>query len=113
MDSNHITVVYKWTAKPGKLEELRSIYAEVTKAMEQNELYGRLQAPMYHQLTELIEEYQPDRILCAQQLPALIVHALSESGEIDIPWYITVTDYMAHSSWILSDVDGYFVPWPG
>ena len=37
MDNQHITVVYKWTAKPGKLEELTSIYAEVTKAMEQNE----------------------------------------------------------------------------
>ena len=37
MDSNHITVVYKWTAKPGKLEELKSIYGQVTEAMQQNE----------------------------------------------------------------------------
>ena len=37
MPSQNITVVYKWTAKPGKLEELRSIYAEVTKAMERDE----------------------------------------------------------------------------
>ena len=37
MDNQHITVVYKWTAKPGKLDELTSIYTEVTKAMEQNE----------------------------------------------------------------------------
>ena len=37
MDSNHITVVYKWTAQPGKLEELSAIYAEVTDAMEKNE----------------------------------------------------------------------------
>jgi quinol monooxygenase YgiN len=37
MDNQHITVVYKWTAKPGKLDELTSIYNEVTKAMEQNE----------------------------------------------------------------------------
>ncbi len=37
MDNQHITVVYKWTAHPGKLDELTSIYAEVTKAMEQNE----------------------------------------------------------------------------
>jgi len=32
MDSNHITVIYKWTAQPGKLDELTSIYAEVTDA---------------------------------------------------------------------------------
>ena len=37
MDSNHVTVVYKWTAQPGKLEELRSIYSDVTDAMEANE----------------------------------------------------------------------------
>ncbi len=37
MQSEHITVVYKWTAKPGKLDELTSIYAQVTEAMKQNE----------------------------------------------------------------------------
>ena len=37
MDNQHITVIYKWTANPGKLDELTAIYAEVTKAMEQNE----------------------------------------------------------------------------
>ena len=37
MDSNHITVVYKWTAQDGKLDELTSIYKDVTDAMEQNE----------------------------------------------------------------------------
>ncbi len=37
MDSNHITVTYKWTAQPGKLDELTSIYRDVTTAMEQNE----------------------------------------------------------------------------
>ena len=37
MDSKHITVVYKWTAQPGKLDELKSIYTDVSAAMEQNE----------------------------------------------------------------------------
>lgn len=37
MDSDHITVVYKWTAKPGKLDELTTIYKAVTDAMERNE----------------------------------------------------------------------------
>ena len=37
MTSAHITVVYKWTAKPGMLDELRSIYQQVTEAMQQNE----------------------------------------------------------------------------
>ena len=37
MDSDHVTVVYKWTARSGKLDELASIYTDVTNAMEQNE----------------------------------------------------------------------------
>jgi quinol monooxygenase YgiN len=37
MDNQHITVIYKWTANPGKLDELTAIYTGVTEAMEQNE----------------------------------------------------------------------------
>ncbi len=37
MDSNHVTVVYKWTAHPGKLDELTAIYRDVTDAMQENE----------------------------------------------------------------------------
>lgn len=37
MTSEHITVVYKWTAQPGKLEELQEIYKKVTGAMKENE----------------------------------------------------------------------------
>ncbi len=34
---NAITVIYKWTAREGKLAELTSIYRNVTDAMHQNE----------------------------------------------------------------------------
>ena len=37
MKSNQITVFYKWTAKPGKLDELKAMYEEVCKAMKDNE----------------------------------------------------------------------------
>jgi quinol monooxygenase YgiN len=37
MQKEHITVVYKWTANPGKIDELSKIYADVTRAMEENE----------------------------------------------------------------------------
>lgn len=37
MKSNQITVFYKWTAKPGKLNELKAMYKEVYKAMQDNE----------------------------------------------------------------------------
>jgi quinol monooxygenase YgiN len=37
MTNTHIAVVYKWTANPGKLDELKAIYEQVTEAMKQNE----------------------------------------------------------------------------
>ena len=37
MERTHIIVVYKWTAKAGKLDELKAIYERVAEAMMQNE----------------------------------------------------------------------------
>ena len=37
MQTNPITVVYKWTAKPGQFETLKQIYRGVTDAMKANE----------------------------------------------------------------------------
>lgn len=37
MSNNPVTVVYKWTAKPGQLDTLTQIYEGVTRAMEANE----------------------------------------------------------------------------
>ena len=35
--ADQVTVFYRWTAKEGKLDELKSIYADVVDAMQQNE----------------------------------------------------------------------------
>ena len=37
MKNQEITVFYKWTAKPRKLDELKAIYKEVEKEMKENE----------------------------------------------------------------------------
>ena len=37
MKNQEITVVYKWTAKPGKADELKAIYKEVEKQMQEAE----------------------------------------------------------------------------
>ena len=37
MKNKQITVFYKWTAKPGKLDELKDMYKEVFRAMQENE----------------------------------------------------------------------------
>jgi quinol monooxygenase YgiN len=37
MNDQAITVVYKWTANPGKAEELKAIYREVAEQMQETE----------------------------------------------------------------------------
>ena len=37
MNNQAITVFYKWTAKPGKFDELKAIYDSVFKEMNENE----------------------------------------------------------------------------
>ena len=37
MENHEVMVVYKWTAKAGKSEDLKSIYQEVTAQMKANE----------------------------------------------------------------------------
>jgi len=37
MNGQEITVFYKWTAKPGKLNELKAIYHDVYQSMQDNE----------------------------------------------------------------------------
>jgi len=63
MGNQEITVFYKWTAKPGKFEELKAIYKEVGKEMEQNEP-GTLMMQYY------LDEAQS----------ALVVHDLFKDG---------------------------------
>ncbi len=37
MNGTEITVVYRWTANPGRFDELKSIYEDVFRQMEANE----------------------------------------------------------------------------
>jgi len=37
MNSQEITVTYRWTAQPGKLDELKAIYEDVLEEMKANE----------------------------------------------------------------------------
>ncbi len=46
MKNEQITVVYSWTAKAGKSEDLKSIYRDVTKQMKETEP-GALAADCY------------------------------------------------------------------
>ncbi len=64
MENQEITVFYKWTAKPGKYEELKAIYKDVLREMKDNEL-GTLKMETYF----------------ADELNAIFVHDLFRDGQ--------------------------------
>lgn len=65
----------------------------------------------YSQAYQTIQELKPDFIICTHPIPCAIVSRLKESG-LEIPMYTLITDYDAHSSWIHTGVDCYFVSTP-
>jgi processive 1,2-diacylglycerol beta-glucosyltransferase len=62
-----------------------------------------------HGLPALIEQRQPDAIVCTHFLPVEVLGPLRRQGRLP-PLYCVVTDYRAHHFWACADVDGYFVP---
>lgn len=60
-------------------------------------------------LPALIEQSQPDAIICTHFLPVEVLGPLRLQGLLP-PLYCVVTDYRAHHFWACEGVDGYFVP---
>jgi processive 1,2-diacylglycerol beta-glucosyltransferase len=56
-----------------------------------------------------VRGYRPDRIICTHYFPAEILAACRRKGQLDVPMYVTLTDYDIHTMWIQEGVDHYFV----
>lgn len=60
-------------------------------------------------LRRLISEYQPAAVVCTHFLPVELLLRRKEEGRLPQPVYCVVTDYVAHTFWLTSGLDGYFV----
>lgn len=63
----------------------------------------------YREIAQLLDEYQPDLIICTHPFPSAVVSRLKRMG-LRVPLYTVITDYTAHGSWISSGVDRYLLP---
>ena len=63
-------------------------------------------------MKKLIEEKQPDLIVCTHALPAYMLNYLKEKNELQIPVINVYTDYFIHRFWGLDHIDYHFVPSP-
>jgi processive 1,2-diacylglycerol beta-glucosyltransferase len=73
-------------------------------------LLGLLERPFLGRLDTLVEEAAPDAIVCTHPMPAQVLLRGGWSEAPLPPIFLVVTDYMAHSTWLVEGATGYFLP---
>lgn len=81
-----------------------------SKAKKLAALFGRINS---RPILKVVEEFDPDRIVCTHYFPAEIFGARRRRGKLRAPIYVTLTDYDIHTMWIQDGVDHYFVATDG
>lgn len=111
---NTVTSIYKQLSE--KAPQIYRAYYEGTdledleRSLELNILAAKLERVFFRKLRKLIDEVNPDAIVCVQQIPSRLLQLLEEEEKISKPHYVVITDVIAHSSWINKEVDGYYLP---
>jgi processive 1,2-diacylglycerol beta-glucosyltransferase len=86
----------------GALYKAAGKNTEHKKITQLIELHDRL---AYRKVMERVEAFKPDVAICTHFLPAYVLLA----KRVDIPVYVVITDFDAHSLWVLKKAKGYFV----
>ena len=87
MKDQEITVFYKWTANPGKFDELKTIYQQVRKEMEANEP-GTLMMQCYYdeeQSTLIVNDLFKDGAALGAHLGVTAANHFPKLAEIAVP----------------------------
>ncbi|MFH5834441.1 glycosyltransferase [Proteiniclasticum sp. C24MP] len=65
--------------------------------------------PFHSKLKELVNEYNPDVIICMHPVSVTSIIRVREKYGFTFKVFVVVTDYDYHASWIHKDVDMFFV----
>ena len=104
--------VHRETTK--KAPELYGLFYRGMDAVKSDSwLNSRLQGFGREKLSEYIETYGPEVIVCTYPTPAGVLSRMKELGEYEGFVATVVTDYRAHSHWVQPNVDIYLVAHPG
>jgi processive 1,2-diacylglycerol beta-glucosyltransferase len=66
---------------------------------------------LYTHTEEVLQQLQPDVIVCTHPIPNAIISRLKRLG-MEVPLYTVITDYDAHGTWVSREVNKYFVSTP-
>lgn len=83
---------------------------DAEESIRDNLRLSKLGYPFLRKLKKLVEEVNPDAIICTMPFPAMVFGRLKKKGKLAVPLYVVITDFVAHSTWFNYGVDGYFLP---
>ncbi|NTU83373.1 MAG: hypothetical protein HGA45_29055, partial [Chloroflexales bacterium] len=59
---------------------------------------------------QYVTNMRPDAVIAVMPVPLALMSRLKAEGHLKAPLYAVITDFVAHSSWIVPHVSRYFVP---
>lgn len=86
-------LLYHWTRRPSqgaKAQHLLAIFMQRT-------------------MERLLEQHQPDVLICTHPFPCGAASYLRRIGKVSIPIVAVITDFTVHRLWVYPEVDQYFV----
>lgn len=96
------------------LKRTPAIYAKLYEFAENEEAIssfsGLVNDVLSLKLKNLIEDFNPDVILCTHPFPIEMLSILKKKGKISTPVAAILTDYAPHSFWLYSHVEAYIIP---
>ncbi|HEX5689489.1 MAG TPA: glycosyltransferase [Roseiflexaceae bacterium] len=78
-------------------------------ALTSNRVRGLAERPLVSKLDKLVRGFAPSALVCTHPLPIEVLQHLKLNGKLRAPIYCVVTDYVAHSIWMNSAIDRYFL----
>jgi processive 1,2-diacylglycerol beta-glucosyltransferase len=78
-------------------------------AIASSRVRGLVERPLVSKLDALVRQFAPNAIVCTHPLPVEVLEDLKLQGSLRTPIYCVITDFVAHSMWLNSAVDRYFV----
>lgn len=87
----------------------RSNESDIAAAFRQNRLFGLLTQPFLTRLDRLFAEAQPDAVVSIHPIAGYILALRRQQGRLNAPLYVVITDFLAHTSWLVPGVRRYFL----
>lgn len=70
---------------------------------------GLLALAMHRTMRKLLEQFQPDVLVCTHPFPCAAAVYLKRKRQMNIPLAAVITDFTVHRLWVYPEVDAYFV----